>query len=674
MNPFLLTITIIHLFSSIGAALHYSSLYETHEHSYPILFKYVNSSEELSFVHDYEHMFNPNEISSNNCSQNFPNCLCSPDPVSLKYALYCNDPNLKRIPPFSRDLNATSLIFSKVDFSQSGIKRIHKNDLKYLNLDLRNLTIHQKKQNTVKELSSHVLYHLDFETISEIETGAFEWFGDSSDELLLLKIRFSNSHFNYSLLKPFKGLSALKLHLNNISNEYLLNTMFDESRIVELLIENMHSFIGFLDSNNFPSGHLLNRFVAIRSYKIDALCSHALPSFVDQEIFSEITIKKCSTLKSIRPFTFFKYPHLKQLFLASNSFTTLNKNSLSHLTELELLDLSYNPIDSIEDMSFKDLSSLKRLYLESTLIKVIQQNTLTGLVTLNELKFSNTKSLTLIDAEAFKSFTNTLKHLSLKNTNVSLIESVMVLSDVWLAYLNLNSLNLESTLTYEQLQINSNNRTVLCKLKRYLNSATLVHLQRSQPCDCLIYFIYRDKQFVHDPFWEFKTPACYRSQIEFFKVNNSRSFRKINEKEFECNFDSLDSYCNGDKTVNYSSITTTTTTMGYSGKQISVKPTKYFPASPRTKSNNLPKLDFKKLFKVLAVIIFITIFSILCTIFVLRYSRRIKKKKRLYHINRLNKAKARTNKLVLPPLVVPPIDVNLIGSKLRTPSPTISRV
>ena len=681
MNQFLLTITIIHLFTTIGAAL-VSSMYESHEHSYPILFKYANMSEEILFTDDYDHMFNPNETkSSNNCSQNFPNCLCSPDPVSLKYALYCNDPNLKRIPPFSRLLNTTSLIFSKVDFSQSGIQRIYKNDLRYLNLDLRNSSIQQKqKQSTMKELSSHVLYHLDFEAISEIETGAFEWFGDSSDELHLLKIRFSNSHFSYGSLKPFKGLSALKFHLNNISNEYLLNTMFDESRIVELLIENMHNFIGFLDFNNFPSGHLLNRFVAIRSYKIDSLCSHALPSFVHQEFFSEISIKKCSTLKAIKPFTFFKYPHLKQLFLTSNSFTSIYKNSLSHLTQLELLDLSYNPIDSIEDMSFKDLSSLKRLYLESTLIKVIQQNTLTGLVALSDLKFSKTKSLQLIDAVAFKSFANTLKYLSLKDTNVSLIESVMIKSEAWLEDLSLHSLNLESSLTYEQFELNSNNKTILCKLKRYLTSATLIHLQRSQPCNCLVYFIYRDKNFIHDPYWEFKTPVCYRSQIEFFKVNNSRSFQKINEKEFECNLDSIDSYCNGENTVIHPFVSTTdtlitsTSTIGYSGKQISVKPTKYFPASPRTKTNNLPKLDFRKLFKVLAVIIFITIFSILCTIIILRYSRRVKKQKRSYQINRLNKARARTNKLVLPPLVVPSIDINLISSKLKTASPTVSRV
>ena len=703
-NPsFLLTLTtIIHLFSSIGiaeagaavAATDSMNFYDTHVHSYHSVWFAHNQTTPLateSMAHDNNNNdpidYTSHEMSSNNCSQTFPNCLCSPDPVKTAdyYALYCNDPNLKRIPSFAPLANVTSLFFSKIDFSHSGITRIHKHDLKHIRLDLI-----QSNQST------HVMFHLDFERISEIDEGAFvDWLDEKTAEngggggLLLLRIRFSNSHFNYvsSTHLPFKGLRAFKLHFNNISNEYLLNTMFDESRIVELLIENMSNFVGFRDLNHLPSGKLLGRFVAIRSYKIDSLCSHALPSFVDQEAFSEITIKKCSTLKSIKPFTFFKYPHLKQLLLAGNNFTAIHVHSLSHLTQLELLDLSYNPINSIEDMSFKDLSSLRRLYLESTLIKVIQQNTLTGLVALIELKLVKTNSLTTIDGKAFRgSCSKTLKDLSLKDTNVSLIESVMTGGagaddNVWLNGLSLNSLNIESTLNSEQFELHSTNKTVLCKLNRYLSPATLVGLQRSQACNCLIYFIYlKGKSSFKDPFWEYKTPVCYRTQIEFLKQNHSRSFRKIKENEFMCGLDSLHSYCNNKEAAqaaNFSATPPLSTVISLTvSKPIVslVKSTKQFPAPTRTKTNSMPKLNFKKLFQVISVIVFITIFSIFCTVILLRYSRRVKKQKRSYQISRANNAKQKQNKLVLPPQVVPPIDVNLISSKLRTSSPTISRV
>jgi Leucine-rich repeat (LRR) protein len=229
-------------------------------------------------------------------------------------------------------------------------------------------------------------------------------------------LRFRNSNFTFaSNRRPFKNLVALEFHMVNLSSDYLANSIFDESIISELSLQDAHNFIGFVDvSDRLPTGKLLHRFIATRSYKIDAICSHALPSFIDQETFHEIIIKKCTSLSSITAFTFYKYTHLKKLILSDNNFNRLDKDSFRYLSELETLDLSNNPISNIEDYTFKDLSSLKNLYLQSTLLKSINKYTLSGTFELEKLILIKSEHLNYIHGQSFEDPKRTLKHLDLK--------------------------------------------------------------------------------------------------------------------------------------------------------------------------------------------------------------------------------------------------------------------
>lgn len=236
---------------------------------------------------------------------------------------------------------------------------------------------------------------MDFDGIVDIEDFAFEKFTQTSMNLsnqlassaslsstfnsfdvenqLFLKIRFSDSKFNFSPnRKPFSGLRALEFHINNMSSEYLANSIFDGAIIKEFYLDDAPNFIGFLDlSESLPTGRLLQRFVVTRSYKIDSLCSHSLPSFIDVEQFSEIQIKKCANLRSIKAYTFYRYSHLKSLILASNNFESIDRDSFRNLNQLVSLDLSSNPITDIDEETFRDLNSLKSLYLENTQVCVV---------------------------------------------------------------------------------------------------------------------------------------------------------------------------------------------------------------------------------------------------------------------------------------------------------------
>jgi hypothetical protein len=564
------------------------------------------------------------ETISDECGHFFPSCLCSLD---NQMYLFCNDPNLKRIPVFKENSNLT---FSKVDFSHSGITRIYSNDLKHLKLG---------------KLLPITNYNLDFDNISQIDDAAFKNINLLNN--IEFKLRFSNSYLwlnSSSSKRPFEELKAFKLHLNNISNEYLTNEMFDEAIINELLIENMANFISFTDSNHLPTGKLKERFIAIKSYnKIDTLCSHSLPSFIDQETFHEIIIKKCSSLKQIKAFTFYKYSHLKQLTLISNGFIQINKNSFSHLKQLEMLDLSFNPISFIDDYAFNDLTSLKRLYLEATLIKVIHEYTLYGLYHLNELKLANSNYLNEINGKAFDTLKKSLKDLNLKETNISLLDTV--LNDginppyvqninwknktIWLDGLNLTYLNIETKA--KQFETN-NNILAICKLIRYIPSTTLIIMHRNQKCTCLIYAIYYRNRINFKHLDYLKTPVCYRAtQI-------------ISQNEMKCNLNEIiETHCFNNNNNNNLLVTTNATTTATK----LVKQTKSFTSLIRTKAS-FPKLNFRKLFKVIAVIVLLTFVSILFTVIILRFTRRSnknnKRKKQAFSSKKQQKIVMHTNK------------------------------
>ena len=525
------------------------------------------------------------------CNGLFEKCLCSFNEQTRRHFLYCNDHTIRKMPDF-KDIYAKlvaakhhtqlSLVFSKLDFSGSSIRRIRKEDLAHLQLDLlpSNLVSNHSTLNSstadfeslLEQLKQSFvpIYHLDFDNILEIDDGSFLSFMANSlaltyelaaaaqqqnpaeeslltppqNENLLLKLRFSNSKFDFApTRKPFMGLKALELHLNNISNEYLANSIFDQSVISEIYLENSPHFVGFVDaSSTLPNGRLLHRFVVTRSYKIEQLCSHSLPSFVDQETFHDITIKKCGALRQIKPFAFYKYPHLRTLVLAGNNLSRIDKDSFRYLSQLELLDLSSNPIAIIEPDAFRDLASLRTLLAEATQLKRIEARTFVGLLSLGELRLSKSAQLSRIDARSFRDSRGSLRELHLKDTQVRLVDSLdedgveppylphqvaaHKFNEIWLDGLNLTLLNLESSSNADQFGAaaamnESAPRRMMCKMARHVPAHTLVNLQRHQACTCMVYLLYRRKEFPLFPRWEFKTPFCYRNQIQVRNIYTS---------------------------------------------------------------------------------------------------------------------------------------------------------
>jgi len=232
-------------------------------------------------------------------------------------------------------------------------------------------------------------YHLDFDNVNHIETGAFRDLVINSFKLaskkigsnyLHLNLRLQNSRFNYTAReRPFQGLIAKELHLKNVSDSFLMESIFRGSIFSEMTIENSPDLTGFLIiDSNLSSGVLLHKLTIFKSFNMKHLAANMLPSFVQTFTFNEIIIKNCKSLEHLNGFTFSKYPHLKKLYLSWNNFKTMDRYSFQGLSSLEILDLSSNPLQSIEEYTFRDCKSLKYLHLESTSLRMIQRDSFRG--------------------------------------------------------------------------------------------------------------------------------------------------------------------------------------------------------------------------------------------------------------------------------------------------------
>lgn len=237
----------------------------------------------------------------------------------------------------------------------------------------------------------------------------------------------------------------------------------------------------------------------------------------------------------------------------------------------------------------------------------------------------------------------------------------------------------------------------MCRLLRYLPANTLVNLQRNQSCNCLVYFLYRNKEYPLFTRWEFKVPFCYRSQIKLSE-NGVKLFDAIKKREIDCKLASLKSFCFPPPTTTTFSTSTTssTTTTTTSTRPRTARPTAQ---APTTKATKFPKLNLVKLIKVVAVIIIVSLFSILLTIAGLKLSNKLEKRKKALKLqntrqrtssnsssnqatlinnisvvpNANSKSKIAT-RLVMPPSVMPPFTRNLPNLNPKKKQSTINQL
>ena len=134
----------------------------------------------------------------------------------------------------------------------------------------------------------------------------------------------------------------------------------------------------------------------------------------------------------------------REVYLYENSIEQLEKNTFSHLSKCEKLDLDNNKIFIIEVGAFNRLRSLTRLELHSNNLTIVKSNMFLGLPQCEELDlYGNT--ISVIENGSFNALGN-LKKLWLDNNKLSELRSDMFLGlsslqKLWLERNRLTTLN-----------------------------------------------------------------------------------------------------------------------------------------------------------------------------------------------------------------------------------------
>ena len=155
-------------------------------------------------------------------------------------------------------------------------------------------------------------------------------------------------------------------------------------------------------------------------------------------------------LKAINPVWLEHITGLKDLLLAFNDLTMVNKDTLSGLRMLERLDLSHNKLTHVASNTFDNVhNTLVMLNMSNNQIQQIFDDTFNEMFTLKDLDLGHNR-LTSLPQEIF-SHLHTVTHMKLDNNDLDSFPDDTFLELVSLNFLNLSS-NALSTLPNEAFQ------------------------------------------------------------------------------------------------------------------------------------------------------------------------------------------------------------------------------
>lgn len=115
-------------------------------------------------------------------------------------------------------------------------------------------------------------------------------------------------------------------------------------------------------------------------------------------------------------FTLSFYNQLQMLNLTRNRVDHLNENHFLQQRELLVLDLSHNRVDKLQRNAFAGLVSLKRLLLNDNRLQTVHHNAFAGMHSLDELQLANNK-LSRFGEHTFKPLSG-LRFLNLANNEI----------------------------------------------------------------------------------------------------------------------------------------------------------------------------------------------------------------------------------------------------------------
>lgn len=348
-----------------------------------------------------------------------------------------------------KSLKEFYLIESKVgniNFQLSSMKNLNK-------IDLTNNLINQAS------LTSGSVTQLILEQ-NKISSVDRDWFKNLANLNLLNLAKNSLSKISKETFKDLLKLEILDLSENSIV-EFDEHTFVKGNKLKSLdLTSNKLEDISFLEENIFDSLKYLkassnlidkNDFSKFNLPNLESLImENNLLKSLDSKFFSGMKQLKEINLgfNQIEKLDAFKETsgNLIKLILTNNKI--INTEFLGNLKSLEYLDLSFNLIESfgeylvsninlkelylqnnkISKLTLSRLGSLEILDLSNNQIESIEQSVFAGLTSLNTLRLNDNK-LFYIEAKSFK-FNTKLAILDLSNNYLSTIPSIWTLSNL----------------------------------------------------------------------------------------------------------------------------------------------------------------------------------------------------------------------------------------------------
>ncbi|XP_068620533.1 chaoptin-like [Battus philenor] len=244
--------------------------------------------------------------------------------------------------------------------------------------------------------------------------------------------------FSYNAIKDIKVYSSEniyneleKLDLSNNILDNIPETVFDFlSKLEHLNLSNNHltslnllSFIGLKNLQNLQLAY--NQIVDIESSKLQSVKLTGTSTdvsliHVNDTQLIDLDISHAH-IKNLTNRSFDNFTHLEKLVLTYNEISTVNKDSLIKLNNLQFLDLSSNQLKFLQPGTFKNNYNLKLLNISHNSLIDLNYGTLRGLVSLDilDLSFNYIENL---EKDIF-SETESLKSLIVDNNRIKSLNS-----------------------------------------------------------------------------------------------------------------------------------------------------------------------------------------------------------------------------------------------------------
>ena len=318
-------------------------------------------------------------------------CTCD----TQRHQVNCQNAGLRHIPWDLPDpIGLTHLDLSGNEISELNAAILY-NNLRFL--DLRDNRITRIADGVLRDLPHLEELILKNNHLSEIGSDVFK------DMQQLRQLDLSSNELTSLVTPIFTDLAQLE-DLNLAGNR--LNN-FSATSFMGL--ESLHYLN--LEDNRLSSLEEPGLFEEIRSLKVLSLGYNHLVALhadaftelnmlrelnIEDNLISEIDIRAFSKIKPS------PVPQMEKLNLCNNRLTEVPTATFTYLSNLESLDVSQNPIHTIEQGAFRGLENLRRLLIHTMpVLEMVQDYAFSELPHLHEVQMYSNHKLVVINEGAF---------------------------------------------------------------------------------------------------------------------------------------------------------------------------------------------------------------------------------------------------------------------------------